>query len=72
LSRAFERTTNERAPDRHAAGSFPATLQVMNFAEDLTARSHDRITAIIEAGRGTEAGTGDAKALLQVALVNEI
>jgi uncharacterized ferritin-like protein (DUF455 family) len=44
----------------------------MNFAEDLTARSQDRITAIIEAGRGTEAGSRDAKALLQVALVNEI
>lgn len=43
----------------------------MGFADELAARSHDRLTAIIEAGRG-DAGSADTKALLQVALVNEI
>lgn len=43
----------------------------MGFADELAARSHDRLTTIIEAGRGAE-GSADAKALLQVALVNEI
>lgn len=43
----------------------------MGFADELAARSHDRLAAIIEAGRG-DAGSADAKALLQVALVNEI
>ncbi len=46
----------------------------MGFADDLAARSKDRLTAIIEAGQnaGGGAGDADAKALLQVALVNEI
>jgi uncharacterized ferritin-like protein (DUF455 family) len=43
----------------------------MSFAEELTARSHDRLTSIIAAGRATTDG-GTPKALLQVALVNEI
>jgi len=43
----------------------------MTFADELAARSHDRLTAIIDAGRSST-GTADAKALLQVALVNEI
>jgi hypothetical protein len=43
----------------------------MSFADELATRSHDRLTAIVDAGRGA-AGDADAKALLQVALVNEI
>jgi len=43
----------------------------MSFADELAARSHDHLTAIIAAGHGAT-GTADAKALLQVALVNEI
>jgi hypothetical protein len=43
----------------------------MSFADELAARSHDRLTAIIDAGRG-ETGEADSRALLQVALVNEI
>lgn len=43
----------------------------MSFADELAAHSHDRLTAIIDAGR-TGTGDADAKALLQVALVNEI
>lgn len=41
------------------------------FADELAAHTHDRLHAIIAAGRDA-AGTADAKALLQVALVNEI
>lgn len=44
----------------------------MSFVDDLTERSRERLTAIIEAGRGADPTSGDAKALLQVALVNEI
>ena len=43
----------------------------MAFADELAAHAHDRLTAIIDAGRAS-AGTAEAKALLQVALVNEI
>src|SRR5688572_7834296 len=43
----------------------------MSFADELAARSKDRLAAIIDAGR-SGAGDADAKALLQVALVNEI
>ena len=43
----------------------------MGFSDELTARSQDRLAAIVEAGRA-DTGGGDAKALLQVALVNEI
>src|SRR5690348_12314865 len=43
----------------------------MSFVEELTARSQDRLAAIIDAGRDTSGG-GSSKALLQVALVNEI
>lgn len=42
-----------------------------SFADELTARSQARLQAIVEAGRAGDGG-GDAKALLQVALVNEI
>jgi len=43
------------------------------FSDELAAHAHDRLHAIISAGRDAP-GTprGDAKALLQVALVNEI
>ena len=41
------------------------------FADELAAHAHDRLHAIIAAGRDAP-GTADAKALLQVALVNEI
>lgn len=41
------------------------------FADELAAHAHDRLHAIIAASRDAP-GTGDAKALLQVALVNEI
>ena len=41
------------------------------FADELAAHTHDRLHAIISAGRDAP-GTADAKALLQVALVNEI
>ena len=43
------------------------------FSDELAAHAHDRLDAIIAAGRDAP-GTpgGDAKALLQVALVNEI
>jgi hypothetical protein len=43
----------------------------MSFADELAAHAHDRLTAIIDAGR-TSSGDADARALLQVALVNEI
>lgn len=43
----------------------------MGFADELAVRSQGRLAALIDAGRGGE-GTADAKALLQVALVNEI
>jgi uncharacterized ferritin-like protein (DUF455 family) len=43
----------------------------MGFSDELTARSQDRLAAIIAAGRA-DTGGGDARALLQVALVNEI
>jgi hypothetical protein len=43
----------------------------MTFVDELTARSADRLAAIVAAGRGEVSG-GDAKALLQIALVNEI
>jgi len=43
----------------------------MPFIDELAARSHDRLTEIIDAGRAAS-GTADARALLQVALVNEI
>ena len=43
----------------------------MTFADELAEHSHDRLAAIIDAGR-TSSGDADAKALLQVALVNEI
>lgn len=43
----------------------------MTFADELAAHAHDRLAAIIDAGR-TGAGDADANALLQVALVNEI
>jgi uncharacterized ferritin-like protein (DUF455 family) len=41
------------------------------FADELAARSQDRLAAIIDAGRETT-GNADAKALLQIALANEI
>ncbi|HUQ03733.1 MAG TPA: ferritin-like domain-containing protein [Kofleriaceae bacterium] len=46
----------------------------MTFADELAARSQDRLAAIIDAGDAGRGATGDAdaKALLQVALVNEI
>lgn len=44
----------------------------MSFVEQLATRSHDRLVAIIDAGRASTAASADAKALLQVALVNEI
>ena len=43
----------------------------MTFADELAARSHDRLAAIVESGRNP-AGAVDHKALLQIALVNEI
>jgi hypothetical protein len=43
----------------------------MPFVDELAAHAHDRLTAIIEDGRATP-GAADAKALLQVALVNEV
>jgi hypothetical protein len=43
----------------------------MPFADELAAHAHDRLTEITDAGRAA-GGTADAKALLQVALVNEI
>ncbi|HSD88848.1 MAG TPA: ferritin-like domain-containing protein [Kofleriaceae bacterium] len=43
----------------------------MSFADELAARSHDRLAAIVDAGRGAT-GNADTKALLQIALVNEI
>ena len=43
----------------------------MTFADELAAHSHDRLAAIIDAGRASS-GDADAKALLQVALANEI
>jgi hypothetical protein len=43
----------------------------MSFADELATRSHDRLAAIIDAGR-TTSGDADARALLQVALANEI
>lgn len=46
-------------------------IRVMDFADELTAHARDRLAAIIDAGRA-QTGTADAKALLQVALVNEI
>lgn len=45
----------------------------MKFADELTALSHPRLVAIVEAGLATASSVGaDAKALLQVALANEI
>ncbi len=46
----------------------------MRFSEQLEAHAHDRLTGIIAAGQVAPGGAGgaDAKALLQVALVNEI
>ncbi len=43
----------------------------MPFVDELAAHSNDRLAEIIDAGRSAP-GTADAKALLQVALVNEI
>lgn len=43
----------------------------MPFVDELAAHSKDRLAAIIDAGRAAS-GTADSKALLQVALVNEI
>jgi uncharacterized ferritin-like protein (DUF455 family) len=43
----------------------------MSFVDELHAHAHDRLAEIIDAGRAA-GGTADAKALLQVALVNEI
>jgi uncharacterized ferritin-like protein (DUF455 family) len=43
----------------------------MSFPDELAAHAKGRLTAIIDAGR-TSSGTADARALLQVALVNEI
>jgi hypothetical protein len=43
----------------------------MHFSDELAAHAHDRLTAIIDAGRAAS-GTALAQALLQVALVNEI
>jgi hypothetical protein len=42
----------------------------MSFVEELAARSRERLDAIFAAGRA--GGEGDAKAMLQVALANEI
>jgi uncharacterized ferritin-like protein (DUF455 family) len=43
----------------------------MPFVDELAARSHDRLSALIDQGRDTP-GRADAKALLQVALANEL
>lgn len=43
----------------------------MPFVDELAAHAHDRLAQIIEDGRAAP-GTADAKALLQVALVNEV
>ncbi len=46
----------------------------MTFVDELAARSHDRLAAMVAAGRASADGAGATaeKALLQVALVNEI
>ena len=43
----------------------------MSFVDELAAHSHHRLAEIIDAGRAGS-GSADAKALLQVALANEI
>lgn len=43
----------------------------MTFVDELTARSEDRLSAIIGASRGSTVG-GTSQALLQIALVNEV